>query len=377
VIASYSDDNKISQVTVDLINNKSFTVGNASSYKSSEKKKFVSLVHEIIITDSTLKSGDYRVRINASDGAQSANKFLSLKLAGIPRRLTGWMFYDEENGIIRLRTIDSLRQVQEHYSTPGLLVGVNYHSVKNQLYITQNTSLTMQTYQYPSMAFRWNLSSLSPFYGLGQSDSTLYLGTYDGKIRGYDFAGINTFNADALMGGLYPVKIMEIGKYVYTIQNGLGGGNFLVVYNKITGAIIQSTTLAFLPQDFCRCDDNSIFLLKKNSFTSEIFLYTISTNATFMAKQINEPALSMCYLSDKHIVLGGTSWVYDYRYTTNSAVQAFYMPQAHRLCYEPITSTLCGITTEKIFFCSSNYQSVQVILNNTTVKSGIFPTYNN
>jgi hypothetical protein len=281
VIATYSDDNNISQVTVDLINDKSLTVGNASSYKSSEKKKIVSLIHEIILTDSTLKSGDYRVRILVSDGAQSASKFLSLKLAGIPRRLTGWIFYDEENGIIRLRTIDSLRQVQEHYSTPGLLVGVNYHSVKNQLYITQNTSLTMQTYQYPSMAFRWNLSSLSPFYGLGQSDSTLYLGTYDGKIKGYDFAGINTFDADALMNGLYPTKIMEVGKYVYTIQNGLGGGNYLVVYNKNTGAIIQSTTLSFLPEDFCRCDDNSIFLLKKNSFTSEIFLYTISTNATF------------------------------------------------------------------------------------------------
>lgn len=377
VLGSYSDDNKITQVTVDLINDKSLKVGNASSYKSSEKKRFVTLSHEIIITDSTLKSGEYRVRLIASDGTQSTSKFLSIRLAGIPRRLTGWIFYDEENGIIRLRTIDSLRQIQDHFSTPGLLVGVNYHSVKSQLYITQNTSLSMQSYQYPSMAFRWNLSSLSPFYSLGQSDSTLYIGTYDGIIRGYDFTGINTFQADAMVGGLYPTKIMEVGKYLFTLQSGLGGGNYLVVYNKNTGGIIQSTILSFIPQDFCRCDDNSIFLLKKNSFTSEIFLYTISTNAVFMAKQINEPALSMCYLSDKHIALGGSSWVYDYKYASNSAVQAFYMPQAHRLYYEPITSTLSGITFEKIFFSTADYTSVQTILYNTSVKSGIFPTYNN
>ena len=376
MFGTYTDNKGIASVRVDLVNDESMVYASADAYRTGKPQKKLYLPHIIILNDSTIQSGVYRLRITVNDGTNESVRYLGVNVTGIPKRLNGWMIYDEDNGLIRIRTVDSLYQMNDFFTTSGNLIAFGYQSVKKQVYIADNTALTMTAYKYPDMSSQWTYSPLYPFFSFAQTDSIAFTGTYDGMIRGFDFSGAVKFTGNTLMSGVFPVKILCVNNFVYSIQTNPSGGVYLVAYNLQTGQIVQSTTLSFLPVDICKCDNNSIFLLKQNAATATIYQYSITNNSVFLLKQINESCMSMCYLEDKHIVVGGTSYVYDYRYTINSATQAFYMPEVRKMYFDPLTGALAGINNQKVFFTSKTFQNVRVILLNSSNKCGILPMYN-
>lgn len=249
VQVNVSDDHALERLVIDVLNADGAPVAATASFTLSGTT--ASVLHQFIISDERLRSGDYTIEARAFDGANEGKGFRSITLNEVPLRLRAvFMAPAFSNTSSTIQKLDSVWQVSDFISVQDL-IGMAVDSYTQHLMIAGSqfqpiqalpTTITSNSWQYtaPSNDAPEQFTTLS----VDPDNGLTYFATRDGFIRGFTGNGAQTFTAQSL-SGYRTQAIVSLDERVITWQKAIAGPEQQAVSYTVAGSVLEILPVPF------------------------------------------------------------------------------------------------------------------------------------
>jgi hypothetical protein len=245
VVASITDDRKITTVTLAIVNEDKTPVI-AQEYFYPDSNQFT--LHAFLeITDKNLAGGDYQIQVIASDGTNSKNGFRSIRIVEIPVTHEGFIAVTSQTGIksdIHKLSADHEPDTLFSLNQAQLLSAVK-SSWEKFFFISDEPSV-LTAYDAVMFEPEWEVNATPPRPEITDiiSDEEVIFSTANGDVTILDKNG-NIRIRTAAYESKKITKISSDNNYVYAAHISLSGDiRELTVYYRETGEIRDQKLLS-------------------------------------------------------------------------------------------------------------------------------------
>ena len=177
------------------------------------------LLVPFILKDSTMAGGVYSIRINAKSPDGSASRYVNIYINAQPRELKSvWLVSKLSDTKLKISVLnENLDQIQT-FNYQGNYAGSDISSTNQQFAIAGANFGDLIVYSASDYETVWEVPIISnpvqPYFtSVEFSNEVLYVGFWDGFIKGYHNAGA-TLLTTSNNGSTIPCMIQPAGKYL-------------------------------------------------------------------------------------------------------------------------------------------------------------------
>jgi hypothetical protein len=315
--AEVSDNEKIESITISLLDANSKIIVSAFKPKDFENgsSKF-QLSESIELLDKTISSGEYRIKISVSDGELSTSKELKILVDELPKKREAILFFLKNTNSINVYKTDSTNLISQIATLNGVLLGAKTFSAKKLVAVATNQPSQIAYYPYASFSNPFVVSNLEILSASANGDSLIYYSDRAGYTRALNDSYSQKNNFISSVENYYPSKIFESSSFLFCVQSNNFNQHFLEVRNKITGGILKTKDLSFLPLAIEEKNNNRIILLKSIANQTQLIEYDFINNTLSSIKDINENINYIKNLDANNLLISGDSKIYSYNFST-------------------------------------------------------------
>ena len=315
--AEISDNKKIESISVSLLDKNSNIIVSSFEPKKFEKGTTnFQLLESIELSDKSIVSGEYRIKISASDGELTASKELKILIDELPKKREAILYFQKNTNNFSVFKIDSANSISQIASMDGLFLGAKSFSSKQLIATATNQPSQIAFYSYKSFSNPVIVSSLDLLSAFAIGDSCVYYGNRAGYSRGLDDLMVQKINFISSIESYFPTLIFESSSYLFCIQSTIFNPHILEVRNKITGGLLKSKDLSFKPICISEKNSEKIILLKSNNSQTQLIEYDFLNNTLSSIKDINESIIYLKNLNPNILLLMGSNKIFSYNYST-------------------------------------------------------------
>lgn len=234
--AVIEDDRKVESVAVNITTVGYVPVTSLESFQVGQSS--YELNATIWIDETFIETGEYLIRIFATDGSNDKRKYRSVRISGEERRVEGYLAITMKNisqSDIQILAPDFHQDSIFTLSRPYLLSSINDRTQQFH-YITPNPSEII-TFNTREFAIDWEDGANPPYAEFTGTDVNryLYVATANGNIRGYDGSGAIVYQTGNWPEYL-PEELAVSEEFVVAEQVARSGvDRYLVVYYTTSG----------------------------------------------------------------------------------------------------------------------------------------------
>jgi hypothetical protein len=315
--AEISDNKSIESISISMLDmNSNIIVSSFSPKKFVKGSSTFQLSESIELIDKTISSGEYRIKITASDGELSTSKELKVLIDELPKKREAILFFLKNTNTFSVYKIDSTNSLLQIASLNGNFLGAKTFSSKKVVSVATNLPSQLAFYPFPSFSNPAIISSLELLSAFALGDSLVYFGNRAGYVWGLDNLATQKINFICSVESYFPNKIFESSSQVICVQSNNFNQYFLEVRNKITGGLLKTKDLSFNPVCIAQKNENKIILLKSFNNQSQLIEYDFANNTLSSIKDINENITFIKNLDANILLLMGNSKIYSYNYNS-------------------------------------------------------------
>ncbi len=372
VTATVDDETALKQIDVTLTDENKTPVLQTMSTLPNNKNYTFTIPYDI--NDIELSSGNYFIRVRATDGTNVHDTYRTIKIDAIPKVLKYVYILSFGNST----TIHALRKTSS--GNPQQMFDINGDfsasavSSKFQLFYTCGKTFgDMHAYNVSDETEAWSIPVISDppfpyFENIGCYNDILYTSFYNGYIKGYNKNGSITFNATTPTG-TYPQKVMVTSSYLFADHAEYSGSaKVFAVYYAVSGALKQQMTTNYGVLEMFEKDNDNIVLFGNQNGQAVMNIYKISDNGTWAPHTLPTGKLyDAIQLSEDHYILALASGLYYYDYSDNS-LTSYLSDIATDIKFDSTTSELYASSGHNIRVYDYNSHT---LINTITVADSI------
>lgn len=264
VVVDVFDEQGLDWLSVEIVTSNNIRVSNRREFNL-EGHNEKEVVTTLVVSNTTIDSGDYFIRATASDGSNESSDFHEIRINQIPKVLEKTLLIKENGFDFQIDTFNS--QLESGVLFTGQFGFVKGNSVDQRIIIgSENPSkiVGLETGDLAIVSEEQIIDDNSNSFYLGSCfdpiERITYISTHDGKIRGYDKNGIqlSTFSIET---GFRPYAIVVHDNFILIEQRSFDQSQIeLAVYNKNSGTFFQSSPLDMKLVDLF-VNNNRVFLI--------------------------------------------------------------------------------------------------------------------
>jgi len=377
VSAEITDNEKITRVSVYLLNDKAQNISGTQTFTVTARKFTLSTA--IILNDIRIESGSYDIVVSASDEYNNKKSYRRISLATVNKELEKIYLVTQDLNNTYIFEEDLTKSFVQKYIYTGLLCDAEINSYYNSLLLLSKSGdfISLNTENYNEF---WRNSNLNnpPYEYNGQllvNNYLVYTSQKNNSIVAYSYDNFvkktsiseNTSNNS----NLFCIQNDYIVGNSYS--NGIGV-NKIEKYYFSTGIYQTSINLNYEPVEFLPSYDNSVLIFSNsgnNAIISAFYLLynTLQERYTFD----NENILAVCKISDKNFIVSTTqnTYMFDAEAQNAYVLVSSYSPQA--IFYEELNNLVyCTLNNEVKIFTLPYFQEYNTITNTYNVKKVLF-----
>lgn len=343
VHAEIEDDKLIQSISVVLVDEHLKPVMDPKSYFP--KSKTYSLADDYHITDLSLNTGEYYLKIKANDDQCFKNEYTPIFIEGIPKFLKQVIVVTNPgtdtikvNGITDFETVSELFTIHGDYSASAV------SSVYQMFYISGVEKINLQAYNFANLALDWE-KEVIPYWpmhnpGCLHFEDLLYV-SYDYRdIFGYNFNGVDQYNSK--VGEMdAPGNIFKHNNYILCdIQKKNGTDPHISAFHDASGVEAQRLQTNFKVVDFISRNDDLVTIIANSAGYGAIWEYNITNNAITEMVTSNTSFLSSVGVTSNIIYISTPEYIAEYKINNNTFTPVLYESNIKHIVYEEISDLL-------------------------------------
>lgn len=271
VTVTASDDARVERITATIVDANGVPV--VTGVGSSPLTNPATVTLGLPVTSELITSGAYTLVATASDGEATARDSRPITVIAAPFRLRAvFAVTVPAAGSVALYKIDSVGQVGLATTLASDLGGAAVSSGAQLLYIGGSITGPLQAIMPDGYAVRWqraNQGTLGApyFHGLTRADDErLYVGTDDGRLRGFEEgSGTGAFVADLASGYRTECTVVVNDRVVSAERHLVTQQQRLALYQQASGAAQGQQALDKAPIALFRRDADHVLLFGNRS----------------------------------------------------------------------------------------------------------------
>jgi hypothetical protein len=374
VVGTISDNEHLEYVKLSLLNEDNITV--ASVVTIFPETKEYSLNREFIIDNILLESGDYNLLVTASDGENETRKYIDITLNEAVTELTGILFAETPSAnLVEVKKIKPDLSVQQVAFAAGDFSSATASSKNQAFYMAGSETGSLRAFSMLNNSELWSvqanpLSGAAYFSDVYEEDGTLYVSFFDGILKAFDKNG--TVKQQIEANGYNCFKIYKLGNLIFSEQQQIGTSNRrLVLYDAISADDVQTVQLDMEIVEFCKRNDDNVFVFGNSGSQGYMKNYVISDNGFWEPHDLPVGSvLSAIVIDENTFLIGHETGVSKYTYNPNSLTDYLPAVAASFIRYEPLSNLviLSQANTVK-FYNYSNASLVNSVTASSEIKS--------
>lgn len=298
----------------------------------------------IIINDIHIESGNYFIKVAASDGENSVYKLREVYINAAPTVFKTTCFVSIPGpSQVQLFKLDSLQNITLVATMPGDFIEGAASSWYQYYFSAASSSGNLNAIDLTTNSVRWNVPvTSSPYMDTHVSGKNTYLASYDGRIRGFNISGQTIYNAQ-VAPGFYPTRIFRHNDYVVAgTKEIISPARKIVLFNASTGTGVQETYMTQDPVAFLSKDADNLFVIGNNAGQGVLEIYQVSTNGFWSPRTLpTGTVLDVAQVdSDNYLIAHSDGTIYHYRYSTNSLTTITSGVTASSIQFDPVNQMI-------------------------------------
>ncbi len=277
VTATVSGKNLISSLVMSIIDERGIQVGEAVSTNPGEAS--FTETAALIISESGVAGGDYKVVVKASDGKQMGIASVIINIIAIPKRYRGLLVISQQNTlktiVSHLDSLNDLKVVKNlnyAYSTSTL------SSYWQQLLFSTPSPSTLYSYRLKNFNIEWQYTPPAPYPELPvlYSDySKLYAGVGNGTFVEFNSAGVPQVVSPPDLNRI-PKKIFRFNDYIL-MDNAKRNDTKHVLTSSyaVSGALFSEREIDFKVIGFAAISKDVVAIFANKNGQAIIKLYNV------------------------------------------------------------------------------------------------------
>lgn len=315
--AEISDNKKIESISISLLDKNSTTIVSSFEPKKFEKGTTnFQLSESIELSDKSIVSGEYRIKISVSDGELTSSKELIILIDELPKKREAILYFLKNTNNFSVFKIDSANSISQIASIDGLFLGAKSFASKQLIAAATNEPSQIAFYPYKSFSNPAIISSLDLLSAFAIGDSCVYFGNRAGYCRGLDDLTVQKINFISSVESYFPTLIFKGSTNLFCVQSSIFNQHILEVRNKFTGGLLKSKDLNFNPICISEKNNDKIILLKSENNQTQLIEYDFLNNTLSSIKDINESIIYLKNLNPNILLLMGNNKIFSYNYST-------------------------------------------------------------
>jgi len=278
VSAEISDKDSVHRITLTLLNSSKQPVSGSVLFTPGVVN--YKLDYAFPISDTSLTSGNYFIRISASDGKKDFARNISLKVQAVPRVLTGFVFIRQKNQWFSVEKYSTNLELVKKRSFQDEYYSSVYQTNKKFLFVSAKKHIPLVAIKLDELSISWQEQISSSFDYHIKDEMRIYRDrlyiAYAGENRLviYNFSG-NPVNEITLEQRFMPGKLALSDDYIFLERIKYGQtGRKLGVYFYQTAAHSESYDLPYtdlLTLTSLNTDSLALTVKHHNRFKLSIF----------------------------------------------------------------------------------------------------------
>ncbi len=355
IYAEIEDDELIQSISVVLVDENLKPVMDSKSYFPNSKT--YSLIDDYHISDLSLNSGDYYLKIRANDDQSFKNEYVQIYLEGIPRFLDQVIVLTTTgNNNIKVSGIENFNVASELFFIEGDYSASEVSSEHQKLFISGIEKINLQAYDFTNLVLSWE-KEVIPYWPMHNAgclyfDDILYV-SYDYRdIFGYDFNGVDKYNSKV---GDYdsPGRVFKHNDFILCdIQKKNGSEPHISTFYSASGVEAQRTITSFEVLDFNSKDGDIVTIVGNSNNIGYIGEYNITNNSLTNQLFADTLFLSCVGINTNTIYISTPAYIAEYSSMQNTLIPILNEPDIKHLVYEELSDLLLAANDTELLILS-------------------------
>ncbi|MCW9041017.1 MAG: Ig-like domain-containing protein, partial [Flavobacteriales bacterium] len=244
ITGSVSDNNTIKSISISLRNSNDIPVLPTISHSPNDNS--FSFNDPYFFDDLYMPSGQYYFSIKASDGINTATKYINISYGEIPKTRTGVFFYDNSGNTTSIYQLNG-SSANLFKTVPTDFLGGAANSYGQQLITVGEYNAKILAYDVATGSQSWGLdfpNSSIPYYtNMFFHDKELYLGIRNGEIRAYNSNGSPTYFSN-VQTSYYPENGLVHDNVFISEEKAIGNNTrYITTYWTNSGGFVHQLQL--------------------------------------------------------------------------------------------------------------------------------------
>lgn len=319
VAANVSDDKRLTFVKVDLLFENLQTAKNLLSFHPNKKDfSFDEFFH---LDDIYLESGNYYVKVTASDGFNTRAAYQPILINGIPRELKNIFVLDSSSAVVNVSSVNS-SSTQFEFAVSTDYMGAVFSDRYQYMAVGGNQTgpisfldtagvplWTDPVFQNPPFPYFNHLS-------YDKKRSLTFISYSTGIVRGYLPSGTPNFGM-VLPGQAQALASWGLDSYIAMQLKDYTQPRMFAMINASSATIQKSLALGFDLNGVFQKTENEFLLFGNENGQGEVRTYFFNTNSFTQPLTIPPGEIfDVCQISSTEYMVAHTDGLY--RYTTNT-----------------------------------------------------------
>ncbi|PCJ24793.1 MAG: hypothetical protein COA97_09040 [Flavobacteriales bacterium] len=289
VSATIHDDRNIESVSVSLRNGNDISV--LTTVTKNPNTKDYDLNISYYFDDMHLISGQYDLRVSASDGENLTVKYVTIFLNETPKSKEGTYVISNSGSISDIYYLDNAYNGAFYQSINGDYMGSAVNSYDQQLIHASSGTVSNASVNSIDLTSGLNLWSIpiinsppTPFYTSFLYDNeSIFLGKRNGGVQGYDKNGAANYNASAI-SNFYVESALVHDNILVTEQHALSGTTVKLIPYWMASGNPTTINATLLPSEdivgmFTRATNEIIVITNDALFNGNLIFYDPTTGS--------------------------------------------------------------------------------------------------
>lgn len=223
-----------------------------------------------LVDDLRLESGTYTFDISAFDGENTSHHYVSVFISGSSKQRNGIFIFDNNTITTNIHLLDNSLNATFFKSLNGDFLGAVINSYDQQLMSTAGIAGKFSALDPLNGQKLWEVDFINqpptPYLtGVFYNNKTVYIGLYDGVIRGYGTNGVQKIEIQTI-NGFYCESGFVHDDLMITEQHDIGSNAVrLVLYYEFSGAERQQRLINEDILDMYSFNSNEIVVLSNDA----------------------------------------------------------------------------------------------------------------
>jgi len=281
VEANIKDDRGIKTVTLELWDESFSRRHNYKSFKVSELS--YALNSGFMFDDIHLSSGQYYIKVSATDEMNTESDFISLSYTEAPKLFEGFLLAVNTGNTYELKGTDISGQTNTILALNADYLNFEFDAWNQKVYVAHEGSLPLNAYDWSSFSQQWSIPEASndwfKMMTFNEPSKQLYVSTKDGKKKLYNSSG----NVQTIIEAFQPNSIGEeyciVGNEILIDERLSDGSHTLALYTTSTGILNQNIGVDGDVFGLFEISQQEVLLFILDGITLEIKSYNTTTNS--------------------------------------------------------------------------------------------------